>query len=194
MFAQALTIRPHRPADHESLVALWNTVFPDDPPWNEPGKLIQTKLTVQPELLFVACQDTKIVGAIMAGFDGVRGWVHHLAVDPASRRQGIATTLMRAAESGRSMLRATNTGMTAIIGTHGEMLSVLPSFTRAALRGEVVHGDARGREIGFPTANLGGEVEGLRRDGSSFPLDLSVNRADISGEVIFVPLASSTHD
>lgn len=31
-----------------------------------------------------------------------------------------------------------------------------------ALRGEVVHGDARGREIGFPTANLGGTVEGLR--------------------------------
>jgi len=30
------------------------------------------------------------------------------------------------------------------------------------LRGEVVHGDARGREIGFPTANLGGEIEGLR--------------------------------
>lgn len=31
-----------------------------------------------------------------------------------------------------------------------------------ALRGEVVHGDARGREIGFATANLGGEIEGLR--------------------------------
>lgn len=31
-----------------------------------------------------------------------------------------------------------------------------------ALRGEVVHGDARGREIGFPTANLGGVLEGLR--------------------------------
>lgn len=30
-----------------------------------------------------------------------------------------------------------------------------------AVRGEVVHGDARGREIGFPTANLGGEIEGL---------------------------------
>lgn len=29
------------------------------------------------------------------------------------------------------------------------------------VRGEVVHGDARGREIGFPTANLGGEIEGL---------------------------------
>lgn len=30
-----------------------------------------------------------------------------------------------------------------------------------AVRGEVVHGDARGRELGFPTANLGGDVEGL---------------------------------
>lgn len=30
-----------------------------------------------------------------------------------------------------------------------------------AVRGEVVHGDARGRELGFPTANLGGRVEGL---------------------------------
>ncbi|MGK0716351.1 bifunctional riboflavin kinase/FAD synthetase [Leucobacter sp. W1153] len=29
------------------------------------------------------------------------------------------------------------------------------------VRGEVVHGDARGRVLGFPTANLGGEVEGL---------------------------------
>lgn len=30
-----------------------------------------------------------------------------------------------------------------------------------AVRGTVVHGDARGRELGFPTANLGGVVEGL---------------------------------
>lgn len=31
----------------------------------------------------------------------------------------------------------------------------------AAVRGDVVHGDARGRELGFPTANLGGTIEGL---------------------------------
>ena len=104
MPAESLKIRPYLPSDHAPLMALWNTLFPDDPPWNEPGKLIQTKLTVQPELLFVACIDSKIVGAIMAGFDGVRGWVHHLAVDPASRRQGIATQLMRAAESGLQAL------------------------------------------------------------------------------------------
>lgn len=30
-----------------------------------------------------------------------------------------------------------------------------------AVRGEVVHGDARGRDLGFPTANLGGAIEGF---------------------------------
>lgn len=38
----------------------------------------------------------------------------------------------------------------------GEMLG-----RRYSVRGEVVHGDARGRDLGFPTANLGGDVEGL---------------------------------
>jgi len=36
----------------------------------------------------------------MAGFDGVRGWIHHLAVYNSYRRQGIAISLMRAAEKG----------------------------------------------------------------------------------------------
>ncbi len=36
------------------------------------------------------------------------------------------------------------------------------------LRGTVVHGDARGRELGFPTANLGGEIEGIRPAGGVY--------------------------
>jgi ribosomal protein S18 acetylase RimI-like enzyme len=40
----------------------------------------------------------------MAGFDGVRGWIHHLAVLPGERRRGIATRLMRAAEVGLKKL------------------------------------------------------------------------------------------
>ena len=39
------------------------------------------------------------VGAVIAGFDGVRGWIYHLAVAPAHRRRGIATRLMRRAEA-----------------------------------------------------------------------------------------------
>jgi len=44
---------------------------------------------------------------------------------------------MRALESGRMMLRATNTGMTAIIAADGRVVAKLPSFTRGALRGEI---------------------------------------------------------
>ena len=44
---------------------------------------------------------------------------------------------MRAIETGRMMLRATNTGMTAIVDVDGRVRSVLPPFTRGALVGEV---------------------------------------------------------
>ena len=95
-----LLIRPFQPADRPALEELWNTVFPDDPPWNEPGGMIERKLAVQPELHLVAKLEGALVGAVMAGFDGVRGWIHHLAVAPQFRRQGIATELVRAAERG----------------------------------------------------------------------------------------------
>ncbi len=56
--------------------------------------------------------------------DGIAPWQH----------LQIAQT--RALESGREMLRATNTGATAIIGSKGELLGHLPLFTRAILTGE----------------------------------------------------------
>jgi ribosomal protein S18 acetylase RimI-like enzyme len=45
-----------------------------------------------------------VAGTVLAGFDGVRGWIHHLAVLPAHRRRGVATQLMRAAERGLANL------------------------------------------------------------------------------------------
>jgi ribosomal protein S18 acetylase RimI-like enzyme len=95
-----LNIRSYQPQDQTGLVSLWNTVFPDDPPWNEPARLIQRKLAVQPELILVCVtQEGGVIGAVMAGFDGVRGWIHHLAVHPEHRRCGIATRLIRVAEA-----------------------------------------------------------------------------------------------
>jgi len=44
--------------------------------------------------------DTRIVGAVMAGYDGVRGWIYHLAVAPEFRRRGYCAQLVRAAEAG----------------------------------------------------------------------------------------------
>ena len=93
-------VRVYNPEDAQAVADLWNLVFPDDPPWNDPMSLIQRKLTVQPDLFFVCESGSQIIGAVLAGFDGVRGWVHKLATHPSYRRQGVARLLMQAAEKG----------------------------------------------------------------------------------------------
>jgi apolipoprotein N-acyltransferase len=57
--------------------------------------------------------------------------------DSLAPAQHLQIAQMRALESGRMMLRATNTGMTAIVGADGIVQGVLQPFTRAALRGQV---------------------------------------------------------
>lgn len=96
----AIAVRSYRAADEQAVVALWDLVFPNDPAWNQPLEMIQRKMLVQPELFFVCEAHSKIVGTALAGFDGVRGWVHKVATHPAHRRMGIARQLMQAAEAG----------------------------------------------------------------------------------------------
>ena len=93
-------VRPFRPEDRDTLSALWARVFPNDPPRNAPERMIANKLGVQPELLLVAEVDGRLVGAVMAGFDGTRGWIHHLAVASELRLGGIGSALVHAAEEG----------------------------------------------------------------------------------------------
>jgi ribosomal protein S18 acetylase RimI-like enzyme len=94
-----ISIRPYKADDEAAVVELWETCFPDDPPWNEPRDVIRRKMTVQPELLLVALVDDQVVGTVLAGFDGFRGWVNKVATHPSLQRKGIASRLMRAAES-----------------------------------------------------------------------------------------------
>lgn len=58
--------------------------------------------------------------------------------DSLAPAQHLQIARIRALETGRMMLRATNTGMTAIVDAQGQIQSVLPAFTRGALRGEVM--------------------------------------------------------
>ena len=52
-----------------------------------------------PDTCFVAETDNKIVGALMAGNDGRRGYIYHTAVHPDYRKQGIGTALVQSAIS-----------------------------------------------------------------------------------------------
>ena len=94
----SLQIRPYDSADELAVVALWREVFPDDPPHHDPAETIRLKIETQPELFFVATKVGIVVGTIMAGFDGHRGWLYRVAVNPAHQRHGIGTALVRRAE------------------------------------------------------------------------------------------------
>jgi ribosomal protein S18 acetylase RimI-like enzyme len=62
--------------------------------------VIRRKLKVQPELFLVGISNDRVVATVLAGYDGVRGWIHHLAVHSSHRRRGIGHDLVRAAENG----------------------------------------------------------------------------------------------
>ncbi len=88
-----MRIRPFTEADTDDVVALWTTTGLVRP-WNDPRADIRRKLRVQPELFLVAAEGTQLLGTIMGGYDGHRGSVYYLAVDPARRREGIGRALL----------------------------------------------------------------------------------------------------
>ena len=93
-----ITVRVYRDDDEAAVTELWRTVFPDDPPWNAPADVIREKRAFQPDWFFVCLKGDAVVGTVLAGYDGVRGWVQKVAVDPVCQRHGIATRLMETAE------------------------------------------------------------------------------------------------
>ena len=93
-----MTVREYAERDRDDVVALWNRVFADDPPRNAPERVIARKLATQRELFLVADDRGRVVGTVLGGWDGFRGWVYHLAVDPQHRRAGIGRELMQEIE------------------------------------------------------------------------------------------------
>jgi ribosomal protein S18 acetylase RimI-like enzyme len=92
-----LKIRPFRMNDEAEVIRLWEQcklVVPQ----NDPGDDIARKLKVQPELFLVGLMQGRIITTIMAGYEGHRGWINYLAVDPGHRRKGIGRTMMEAVE------------------------------------------------------------------------------------------------
>ena len=88
-----MKLRAYQNDDWQALIDLWQRVFPDDPPHNDPSQVISAKRAVD-NLIFVALEEDSIVGAAMAGYDGHRGWLYAVAVDHPHRRHGIARRLV----------------------------------------------------------------------------------------------------
>lgn len=91
-------IRPYKhPVDLQPVIDLWIKCELTRP-WNNPEKDIVRKLKVNPELFLVGEIDGKIIATVMGGYEGHRGWVNYLAVDPEYQRRGFARQIMIAIE------------------------------------------------------------------------------------------------
>ena len=93
-----MTIRILAPADYPALYDMWihtPGMGLNDLDDSEEG--ITRYLRRNPATSFVAEEDGRLVGAIMAGHDGRRGYIHHTAVLPECRGQHIGSSLVRSA-------------------------------------------------------------------------------------------------
>ncbi len=82
----------------EQVIALWESVFGYESAHSRPALAIDKKLAVNDGLFFVALAGAEVVGTVMAGYDGHRGWIYSVAVHPERRQQGIGTSLVAQAE------------------------------------------------------------------------------------------------
>jgi len=83
-------------ADHDEVIDLWRATEGIGLTVSDERAAIGAYLARNPGMSFVAVADGRIVGAVLGGHDGRRGYLHHLAVTPAWRHCGIGRALVEA--------------------------------------------------------------------------------------------------
>lgn len=118
----SMEIAPYSQAHFASVKALWEDVFPDDAPRDYAEVSIPAKAKEHPELFLLALDGERVVGSVMAGYDGHRGWLYRVAVAKTHRHLGVGAALIREAERRlwalgcvkiNLQVRGTNQGVTA---------------------------------------------------------------------------------
>ena len=87
-------IRAMLPADYSDVRRLWEATAGVGLNESDTEPAIRSYLGRNPEMSAVAESDGRIVGAVLGGHDGRRGYLHHLSVDTAYRRRGIGRSLV----------------------------------------------------------------------------------------------------
>jgi ribosomal protein S18 acetylase RimI-like enzyme len=89
-------IECYRPEFQDIVVDLWrkcNLIVP----WNDPFEDIKRKVEFQPELFFIGSMDGEVIGSVMVGYEGHRGWINYLAVSPNFQKRGYGRKLVEKA-------------------------------------------------------------------------------------------------
>lgn len=94
-----LSIRPYKQTDLQPLIELWQRCGLTRP-WNDPEKDINLAISGPTSTILVGVdEDDSVAASVMAGFDGHRGWLYYVAVDPAQQGTGIGRSLCTHAET-----------------------------------------------------------------------------------------------
>ena len=88
------TIQPMRLADYDDVLLLWQHSKGVGLNESDTRPAIASFLRRNRGLSFVARDGRDLVGAVLCGQDGRRGYLHHLAVAASHRRQGLGTKLV----------------------------------------------------------------------------------------------------
>ncbi|OLC09422.1 MAG: hypothetical protein AUH39_04665 [Chloroflexi bacterium 13_1_40CM_67_9] len=92
-----MEIRDLRGSDGDELRALWRACGIRDRPGDDDESLA-AMASRNPGLCIVGREGDRVVASALAGFDGRRGWLYHVATHPEVRHRGIATRLVRTIE------------------------------------------------------------------------------------------------
>ncbi|WP_200913244.1 GNAT family acetyltransferase [Sphingomonas sp. Leaf10] len=83
--------------DAVAVVTLWQRCGLTRP-WNDPHADYARALSGATSTILIARDGAAVIGSVMVGYDGHRGWIYYLAVAPDRQGQGVGRTLFAAAE------------------------------------------------------------------------------------------------
>jgi ribosomal protein S18 acetylase RimI-like enzyme len=93
----APTLRTATLGDVDALLALWREAGSERTHTDDVAG-VSGLIAHDPEAVVVAVDGDRVVGTVIAGWDGWRGSIYRIAVAPSHRRAGLARTLLREAE------------------------------------------------------------------------------------------------
>jgi ribosomal protein S18 acetylase RimI-like enzyme len=95
--APALKITPIEDRDITEVIALWQRCG-STRPWNDPAGDIALARRESNSTVLVGRHDGAVLASVMVGYDGHRGWVYYVTVDPDHRFKSYGRVIMNAAE------------------------------------------------------------------------------------------------
>lgn len=85
-------------SDFEELYTLWKKAGLNLSDYQKEKEEFTMMIKLNPHSCLMGVENNKIIGSVLAIFNGRRGWIHHLSIDPEFQKLGLGTKLVKEAE------------------------------------------------------------------------------------------------